>query len=281
MSVRNRIFTLFRLLLLFTVLLAAGLISAVTTIRFTIHGHQEIMPNLVGRSLDSAGRIASSLGLEMKTEGKVFNTQYPASSIVSQVPAAGTRVKTGQHIHVLVSLGQPQVKVPDIVGASARAAQITAIQEGLTVGDVAAIYWPDSRVDEVVAQEPPPSTAEVHSPALNVLVSLGPVPAVYKCPDFVGHPIGEARRLVQQYGFKVGSITPVPRPGTPAGRIVTQSPEAGGKITADAVFNFQIAGPAEQSPAPTQSSAPGPSGPPGQLGPSNPAAHPVAPQNSK
>jgi eukaryotic-like serine/threonine-protein kinase len=256
MGVGNRILTLFRLFLLFTVLLAVGLLSAITTIRFTIHGHQEIMPNLVGRSLDSAGRISSSLGLEIKTEGKVFNTQYPANSIVSQVPAAGTRVKMGQHVHVLVSLGQPQVKVPDIVGASARAAQITAIQDGLTVGDLAAIYWPDSRVDEVVAQEPSPSTAEVHSPALNVLVSLGPVPAVYKCPDFVGRPLNEARRLIQLHGFKLGSATPVPRPGIPLGKIVAQTPEAGSKISSEAIFTFQVAGPPTQIPPPAQSPPP-------------------------
>jgi beta-lactam-binding protein with PASTA domain len=166
-----------------------------------------------------------------------------------------------------VSLGQPQAKVPDIVGASARAAQITAIQDGLTVGDVAAIYWPDSRVDEVVAQEPPPSTAEVHSPALNVLVSLGPVPAVYKCPDFVGRPLSEARRMIQQYGFKLGSATPVPRPGMLMGKIVAQSPEAGSKISSEAVFDFQIAGPPAQisppapSPSSNQSAPPTPSSP--------------------
>ena len=73
MGVRDRILTLFRLFLLFTVLIAVALISAVTTIRFTIHGHQETMPNLVGQSLEAGQRVANGLGLEIKIEGRVFN----------------------------------------------------------------------------------------------------------------------------------------------------------------------------------------------------------------
>jgi serine/threonine-protein kinase len=220
-----------------------ALISAVTTIRLTIHGHQETMPNLAGRSLEAGQRIANGLGLELKIEGKVFNPQHPANSILSQVPPAGTRIKVGQHVHVLVSLGHPQVKVPDVVGASARAAQITAIQEGLTVGDIAAVHWPDSQVDQVVAQEPPSSASEVHSPALNVLVSLGVPPQYYKCPDFVGRPLEEVRAIIQKHGFKIGATTMIPTTGIPSGNIVSQSPQPGSRIESDAEFSFQVAGP--------------------------------------
>src|ERR1039458_6779985 len=41
MGVRDRLRNLFRLLLLFTVLVAVALLSAITTIRLTIHGRQE------------------------------------------------------------------------------------------------------------------------------------------------------------------------------------------------------------------------------------------------
>jgi serine/threonine-protein kinase len=270
MRVRDRIFSLLRLFLLFTVLIAVALISAVTTIRLTIHGHQETMPNLAGRSLDAGQRVANGLGLELKIEGKVFNPQYPANSIVSQVPPAGTRIKVGQHVHVLVSLGQPQVKVPDVVGASARAAQITAIQEGLTVGDIAAVHWPDSQVDQVVAQEPPASTTEVHSPALNVLVSLGAPTQSYECPDFVGRPLVEVQPIIQKRGFKIGSTTMVPTTGIPAGNIVSQSPQPGSRIESDAEFSFQVAGPPlafiprpTQQPANAEAPAAIPTRPPG------------------
>ena len=59
MGVRNRLRSLFRLFLLFTVLVGVALVSAITTIRFTIHGRQENMPRLLGTSLESAQRTRS------------------------------------------------------------------------------------------------------------------------------------------------------------------------------------------------------------------------------
>lgn len=243
MSVRDRILTVFRMFLLFTVLVAVAMISAITTVRITIHGHQETMPNLVGRSLEDGQRMASGLGLELKVEGKLFNSKYPQDAIVSQVPSSGTRIKVGQHVHVLVSLGQPQVKVPNVLGDSARAAQIGAIQQGLTVGDVVGVHWPGSEVDDIVAQEPAASSTELHSPALNLLVSLGPPARFYECPSLVGQSVAGARRLVEENGFKVEAVTQVPALGTPQGTILSQSPPAGSKIPADAVFTFEVAGP--------------------------------------
>ena len=77
--------------LLFTVLVAVGLLSAITTIRLTIHGRQENMPKLVGISFETAQRITSGLGLEMKTEDKIYSTQYPANHDCATDAAARER----------------------------------------------------------------------------------------------------------------------------------------------------------------------------------------------
>ena len=77
MSLRERIGTVFRLFLLTTVLVVVALLSAIMTIRLTIRGHQESMPNLVGLSFDYAQRMTSGLGLEMKVEDKLFNPKFP------------------------------------------------------------------------------------------------------------------------------------------------------------------------------------------------------------
>src|SRR5579864_745377 len=186
MSLRDRLFSLFRLFAFFTVMVAVALVSAITTIHLTIHGHQEETPNLVGVPLDAAERITNGLGLELKVEDKIFSDKYPADQVVSQVPQPGSRVKEGQHVHVLVSLGSPRMRVPELVGDTVRTAQITAVQRGLTVGDIAEVHWPGSIADQVLAQDPPPAKAEVHSPSVNILVSLGDPPPSFLCPNFVG-----------------------------------------------------------------------------------------------
>jgi eukaryotic-like serine/threonine-protein kinase len=240
MSVRERIATLFRLFLLTTVLGTVALLSAITTIRLTIRGHQETMPNMVGLTFDYAQRVASGLGLEMKVEDKLYSTQYPAQAIVSQMPPPGTRIKIGQHVHVLVSLGQPQVVIPNFVGASVRAARITAVERSLELGDVVAVHWPTTEPDQVVAQDPLPESAELRSPAVNILVSIGEEPPSYLCPKFVGQPIAEVRRSVEKGGLKVAGVTSTAAPNTAHGIVLTQSPAAGSKIGKDTEFSFQV-----------------------------------------
>jgi beta-lactam-binding protein with PASTA domain len=242
MNVRERLWSLVRLFALFTVMVAVALVSAITTIRLTIHGHQATTPNLVGVPIETAQRITSGLGLELKVEDKLFNDQYPANQIISQVPQKGAAVKVGQHIHVLVSLGPPRVTVPQLVGDSLRTAQIKAVQRGLMVGDVAAVHWLGSDVDSIMAQDPPSATADVHSPAVNILVSLGEPPPAFICPSFVGRSLSDARRALENSGFKVGQVTPVASESVPADTILSQTPPPGSKIGPDTVFDFQAAG---------------------------------------
>jgi len=239
MSVRDRVRSLFRLFLLFTVLVAVALLTAITTIRLTIHGRQESMPNLVGTSLESAQRVTSGLGLELIVEDKLYSTQYAANQIAQQMPPPGTRLKIGQHVHVLVSLGALQVSVPNLVGASVRAARITAMDRGLTVGDVAVVYWPGDP-NQVVAQDPPAATTEVRSPAVNLLVSGGEAPTAFLCPQFIGQPLAQVRHVLEKNGFKVEQVTPVTTDGGSAGIILTQSPPAGSRIGPDTAFSFQV-----------------------------------------
>jgi serine/threonine-protein kinase len=240
MNLRERIRSLFRLFLLSTVLGTVALLSAITTIRLTIRGHQETMPNMVGLSFDYAQRMASGLGLEMKVEDRLFSTQFPPHAIVSQMPPPGTRIKIGQHVHVVVSLGPPQVVIPNFVGTSVRAARITAIQRNLTLGDVVGIHWPSAAPDQVVAQDPPPESAELRSPAVDILVSVGEAPKAYLCPRLVGQPVAEVRRSLEKAGFKVADVTSITTESGPRGIILTQSPAPGSKIGSDTVFSFQV-----------------------------------------
>jgi serine/threonine-protein kinase len=198
------------------------------------------MPNMVGLSFDYAQRMATGLGLEIKIEDKLFNTQYRPHTIVSQMPPPGTRIKIGQHVHVLVSLGPPQVVIPNFAGTSVRAARITAYQRKLELGDIVGIHWPSVEPDQVVAQEPPPESAELRSPAVHILVSVGEAPTAYLCPRLVGQPIAEARRSLEQAGFKVAGVTFITTESGPRGIVLTQSPAAGSKISSDALFSFQV-----------------------------------------
>lgn len=237
----ERIRFLFRLFLLFTFLAAVALISAITTIRLTIQGNQERVPDFVGANLEGANRVAGSLGLVLKVEDKLFSDKYAASQIIQQQPPPDTRVKIGQHVHILVSLGPPRLTVPDLVGSSARVAQILAVQRGLTVGDVARVYWSGTQPGEVVAQDPAPSRTGIQSPAVSLLVSLGQSTPSYVCPNFMGMKIEQVRYPIQSAGFTIAQVKTVPGASVPSGTILTQAPGPGTKISPGDSFTFQVA----------------------------------------
>lgn len=241
MKGRSQIRTLLRLLFLFAVLLAIAVVSAVTTIRFTIHGRQETLPNLVGLPLSQARKQVAALGLNLKVEDRLYSSAVASGAVAQQMPAAGTHIKPLQFVHVLVSLGPPQVAVPDLIGNSLRAARITAVQRGLTIGDVAALYWPKGDPNDVVAQDPPPATTDLQRPALDFLVSLGQEPAAFLCPSFVGKPLGVVRAELEQAGFQDFHVTRVPSSEASPDTILVQAPFAGTRVTPDTSFDFQVA----------------------------------------
>lgn len=241
MVLSARIRTLFRFFLLLAVLSAVALISMITTIRLSIRGRQESMPQLVGAPIDAAQGVVSEFGLVLKVVDKVFSEEYAANQIVSQQPPPGTRIKVGQHVHVMVSLGPPRMTVPNLVGSSARAAQISAGQRGLSVGNIAEIPWQGAPADRVVAQDPPPATTDVHGPVVNLLVSRGEPQPAYLCPSFVGQRLSRVQRELEEANLKVGEVTPIPTDAAPRGSILFQSPPPGSRIAADVVFTFQIA----------------------------------------
>lgn len=266
----SRVRALFRLFLLASVLVAVGLMSAVTTIRITIHSGEERAPNLVGLSLDQAERLAGGMGLGVKVNDHLFDSKFAADHVVSQAPQAGDSTKSGQDIYVLVSLGRPTITVPMLVGESVRAAQVRAEQRGLTLGDVVAVHWNGTASDYVVAQDPPPSSQPARSPVANLLVSLGEPSQEFVCPNFVGMPVDRARNALARAGFKVGDVKPPATPAVPAnptpaptgaapppqpppppppqavstaanGTILSQTPAPGSKIAPGTSFSFTVA----------------------------------------
>ena len=130
---------LFRLALLTMVLLLVSLVSALTAMRFAIHGREVRTPNLVGLSLPKAGGALTEMGLLMETGDSFYSQNIPEGSVVSQTPAAGTKVRRGWRVRVAVSLGASRASVPDVVGQSGRAGEINVRRRGLEEEEVQGI----------------------------------------------------------------------------------------------------------------------------------------------
>ena len=247
----------FRMLLMALVLMTVALISALTAMQLAIHGREVAIPKLVGMSPLEAERAGAASGLLVAIERQFYSPDIPEGRIMTQMPPPGTKVRRGWSVRVAQSLGPQRVAIPNVTGGSERVAELNIRRRGLSLGSVAHVNLPDAPLDQVISQSPPANASGVAAPKISVLVSDGPVSAVYVMPNLTGQPLGSAMLALQDAGIKVGkvSVLPPPSPGdlqtapvvpsavsepSAASMIVTQTPAPGQKIVAGSAVNFEV-----------------------------------------
>lgn len=230
-------------MLLGLVLVLVAMASALTAMRIAIHGREVVVPKLVGLTPAQAERQALQNGLLIDIENRFYSTDVPEGRILSQAPEPGTKVRRGWHLRLAQSLGAQHVVIPDLVGDSARSAEINLRRRGLEPGTIAYAELPDAAQEQVVAQSPPPAAEGVASPKVNLLFAAPSQPQAYVMPSLVGRPIAEAARILQTAGLKTGAVHTVasdPQAKVAPGVVLKQSIAAGQKVVAGTLVEFDV-----------------------------------------
>ncbi len=241
--------SILRGLLMGVAVVFVAMVSALTAMRWAIHGREVDIPKLVGMTPVEAERTLRPQGLQLEVESRFYSAQVPEGRIVSQQPTAGTRVRGGWRVRVAVSLGSQRAEVPSLVGQSPRAAEINVARRGLEVGNVAVIHLPDLPEDQVVAQSPPPFSGPTASPRVSLLVTAPRETEAFVMPDLVGQPLAEASEAVEKAGLLLGNVTVSSADATAAETpdsiskptvVSRQIPAPGMRVTPGTVVHFEI-----------------------------------------
>ena len=240
MTLRDRLQWVFRMSLIAFILASVAFLSALTAVRFAIQGREVAMPDVVGMKAVEAQRTLQGRGVGIKVEDRVYNA-LPLDVVVRQSPAPGSRVKTGQYAHVMLSLGPQKATIPALVDRSLRAARIEMLRAGLQLGEISSAYLPTGQDDTVIQQEPAPGTSDLTTPHIDLLVSLGSRPAAYVMPEMTGLSLTEAESKLVGTGLKVGKLTFSPVPGTLHGTVASQTPAHGSRVDSNTTIELQLA----------------------------------------
>jgi len=220
------------------ILASAAFLSAITAMRIAIHGREVSMPNLVGKNVSEANQVLRSKGLILRVADRVYS-DVPINQIVRQTPPPGMIMKVSQQAHVVLSLGQRELRIPALEGNTLRASRIELLRGGLQVGEVSTVALPDEAADTVVQQNPKPGKGAA-TPRVDVLVSSGQKEMAYVMPYFVGsNEIEVQRRLDQAVVHR--KINYVSAPQWPHGTVIDQSPLGGARIGAGTEVELTIA----------------------------------------
>lgn len=252
----------FRFVMLALVLLIVAMVSALTAMRFAIHGQEVAVPALVGLTPQEAERTVAGAGLQMTIERQYYSPQIPEGRVMSQLPLSGTKVRPGWQIRVAQSLGPTRVTIPDVTGQSEHAAELNIRRRGLEIASTAQVESAGLPADQVLSQSPPANATQVLAPRINLLLSGAPESQTFVMPSFLGQPLGTVSRTLQDAGFRLGNVTvaapanapqdtsanppssievvPAPAQPSPASMVASQSPAAGQRVFAGTAVNFEV-----------------------------------------
>ena len=199
------------------------------------------LPDWTGRTKDDAEAQARSLGLGFEVAEQRHDPGLAESRVLQQEPVAGTTVRKGRTVRVVVSLGGKMLTVPGLLGQPSRQADLELKRQGLQRGWDARLH--DDAIAEglVIAQVPAPDTPTVAGERVHLLVSDGPRRARFVMPDLSGRPLREVEDWITLCGFRSGPVRRLPVEGKDSGTVVGQLPPAGWPIGRRDVVELTVA----------------------------------------
>ena len=104
---------------------------------YTHHGERIAVPNLKKVSLERAQDIADELELELVVTDTGYIKTLPPGTILEQMPAAGTFVKSGRIIYITINAtSTPTMVLPDIIDNSSYREAVAKLKSmGFKIGE--------------------------------------------------------------------------------------------------------------------------------------------------
>ncbi|WP_405643080.1 Stk1 family PASTA domain-containing Ser/Thr kinase [Streptomyces sp. NBC_00019] len=156
--------------------------------------------DLKGLRLDKARARLKGDGLEPGMVTREFSEDVIKGFVISTDPEAGTTLRSGAAVALVVSKGSP-VDVPDVTGESLEDAKADLEDAGLKVK--VASEQVNSEYDKglVAAQTPQDGSEAAEGDTVTLTISKGP--EMVEVPDVVGDSVDDAKTELEGAGFEV------------------------------------------------------------------------------
>jgi serine/threonine-protein kinase len=202
------------------------------------------VPDLTGRTQPVAEAEARSLGLVPRIRS-AFSLTVRRGSVIAQEPRAGSRIREGTDLTLVVSRGANRVPMPDAVGQPFRAVtrELRAADIPLAVERVAS---EDAPAGVVISQRPGPGVVVTGDdrPAFTVSRGADPRPV----PGVTGLLLEGAAFQLGKAGLAIGPVTPLDDATVPVGAVIATDPVAGTVVDKDTPVALTVS----QGPPPVQ-----------------------------
>ncbi|MCK4409607.1 MAG: PASTA domain-containing protein [Candidatus Eisenbacteria sp.] len=188
------------------VVCAALLVNYVIMPIIVRRGDLTVTPGLVGVPVVEAERMAEAAGVRIRVDVERPDSEVPVGSVAFQTPQAGTQIKRGRTVGLVVSSGADMRRLPMLAGLNARQAQLDAEHAGFAIEDVVEVHTNHIERGRVIGTDPGDGAVRPLGSGVRMLVSLGPRPVEFMMPSLVGKTAEEARLVVEALGLVTRSV---------------------------------------------------------------------------
>jgi len=205
------------------------------------------IPAFSGQTQTDAQDECTRVNLRCTILASQPSDRFPKDVIMGQQPAAGTRVRAGRNVSLIVSTGVVIFPMPDLRDESQRNAALDLNRRKLQLTKTMMVANSDIPQNYVVAQDPPPLSSVREGAGVTLSLSKGP-PSDVKVPNFTGESIDAARDEAGRSNIHIGQVvwTPFGSGGPARGTVMRQSPGPGAQIDPFEEVSLQVsAGPHE------------------------------------
>ncbi len=186
------------------------------------------VPDVRMVTLDQGRLILESRRLFLVVDSEGEDPLVPAGAIINQSPIAGTLVKRGTPISVVVSKGKGEIAVPNLSSVPLEEARKRLAEMGLRVGSVVEEFSDSIASGSVISTYPYANSIVKQGAIIDLVLSIGKEEVAV--PNVLGRKLGQAREILEKAGLKVGQINYVCDTEKLFDIILRQEPRPGRKV---------------------------------------------------
>jgi len=190
-----------------------------------------IVPTVVGKSVVEAKALLGNKDLQPVIGESQNSDEIPKGYILTQIPAAGSKVKSGREINLIVSAGQQKATVPKLIGLTIEDAIVIMNKARLTVGEQRNEYSERYKEGFIIEQIPDAGEERYEGYPVNLVISKGKALMSITMPRVIDLPVKEAQNILEMNGISNIELKPVETNFALTDYVVCQNILEGTKVT--------------------------------------------------
>lgn len=206
----NVAFVLKMILAALVIVVILGAVALWWLDKYTHHGDEVIVPNVVNSYVEEATILAQAEGLRLQIADTTYNRRFKLGSIVEQKPVASSRTKRGGDLYVIVNAKTiRQIPLPNLRDISFRQAEATLRSIGLALGEVT--YQPSEYKNLVLDVRKDGESVDAgrrfpEGTAIDLVVGLGSGTDEVVVPNLLMKSVDQARAVLLAKQLSLGSV---------------------------------------------------------------------------